>query len=120
MNRTYDNPQFEVVSLGTAQAVVSIPAKSAKYNSLSILDASALVGATPAAVTISVGNGTDVDAFGTITIAAGGTANDSAVVELNLTDAAWELIGDTERIVFTNTTAPAASVAGFNVVIGRY
>jgi len=122
MNRTYDNPQHEVVALAAAQAAVSIPAKSAKYSSLNVLDASALVGSSPAAVVISIGDGTDADRFGTINVAAGGTANESAEITLNLTDAAYELtsVSDVERIVFTNTTAPANAVAGLNVVIGRY
>lgn len=122
MNRSYDNPQFEIVSLGTAQTAVTIPAHSAKYQALSILDASALVGATPAAVEIQIGDGTDADRFGTITIAAGGTTGAPADVTLNLTDAAFELseVDNVSTITFTNATAPAGSVAGFNVVIGRY
>lgn len=121
-NHTYDYPLTETVDLGTAQAAVSVAGKSALYQSLSILDASCLVGSTPAAVTISIGDGTDADRFGTITVAAGGTANNSGVVTLNLTDAAYELnnVSDVERLVFTNTTAPANAVAGLKVVIGRY
>ncbi len=122
MNFTYDYPLLHTVTLGTAQAAVSVPGKTSKHQSVKIIDAFALVGASPAAVTISIGDGTDADRFGTITIAANGTANDSADVTVNLTDAAYELnrINDLERLVFTNTTAPAASVAGFEVVIGYY
>ncbi len=122
MNYTYDIPLLTTVSLGTAQAVVSAPGKTSKYQSVKVIDAFALVGANPAAVTISIGDGTDADRFGTITIAAGGTTNNAANVTLNLTDAAYELnrINDLERLVFTNTTSPSGAVAGFSVVLGYY
>lgn len=122
MNFTYDYPLLHTVTLGTAQSAVSVPGKTSKYQSVKIIDALALVGSSPAAVVISIGDGSDADRFGTINIAAGGSANDSAEVTLNLTDAAYELnrINDIERLVFTNSTAPGNSVSGFEVVIGYY
>ncbi len=122
MNFTYDYPLLHTVTLGTAQSAVSVPGKTSKHQSVKIVDAFALVGSSPAAVVISIGDGSDADRFGTINIAAGGTANNAAEVTLNLTDAAYELnrINDIERLVFTNSTAPGNSVAGFEVVIGYY
>jgi hypothetical protein len=118
-NHTYDYPLHRPVDLGTVNAVVRVPGQSGKYNRVKVVDATALVGSTPAAVTVSIGDGTDVDRYGTITVAAGGTANESADITLNLTDANFEIF-ELESLVFTNTTAPAGAVTDFKVFIGYF
>ena len=118
-NRTYDFPLTYAVNVGTAQAAVSVPGMTAQHNRIKIVDAFGLVGATAAAVTLSLGDGTTAALYGTITVAAGGTTNNSADVTLNLTQAAFEIV-DLERLVITNTTAPANSVAGFQVIVGYF
>ena len=118
-NRVYDFPLPYTVNVGTAQAVVNVPGHTAQLNRIKILDAFGLVGATPAAVTLSLGDGTTPNLYGTITVAAGGTANNSADVTLNLNQASFEIV-DLERLVITNTTAPANSLVGFQVVVGYF
>ncbi len=118
-NRTYDFPLTHSVDVGTAQAVVNVPGQTAQLNRIKIVDAFGLVGTTPAAVTLSLGNGTTPALYGTITVAAGGTNNQSADVTLNLTQAAFEIV-ELERLVITNTTAPANSLVGFQVVVGYF
>lgn len=118
-NRTYDFPLTHSVNVGDAQSATSVAGMTAQHNRIIILDAFGLIGSSPAAVTLSLGDGTDADAYGTITVAAGGSENNSADVTLNLNQAAFEII-DLERLVITNTTAPANAVAGFQVVVGYF
>ncbi len=117
-NRGYDFPLTYAVNVGTAQAAVSVPGQTAQLNRIKIVDAFGLVGTTPAAVTLSLGDGTTAALYGTITVAVG-TANTSADVTLNLNQASFEII-DLERLVITNTTAPANSLVGFQVVVGYF
>ncbi len=118
-NRGYDFPLTHSVTVGTAQAAVSVPGQTAQLNRVKIVDAFGLVGATPAAVTLSLGDGTTAAAYGTITVAAGGTTNNAADVTLNLNQASFEII-DLERLVITNTTSPAGALTGFVVVVGYF
>lgn len=118
-NYVYDYPLTDTLDVGNAQAVVSAPGTTAQHNRVKILDAFGLVGSTPAAVTLSLGDGTTPALYGTITVAAGGTANEAADVTLNLNQASFEII-DLERLVITNTTAPANAVSGFKVVVGYF
>ena len=118
-NRTYDFPLTHSVNVGNAQAVTSVAGMTALNNRIKIVDAFGLVGSSPAAVTLSLGDGTTAALYGTITVAAGGTTNNSADVTLNLTQQAYEII-DLERLVITNTTAPANAVSGFQVVVGYF
>ena len=123
-NRTYDFPLTHSVNVGTAQAAVNVPGMTAQLNRVKIIDAFGLVGATPAAVTLSLGDGTTAAAYGTITVAAGGTTNNAADVTLNLNQASFEIV-DLERLVITNTTSPAGALTGFTsggwllLIIGR-
>lgn len=120
-NNTYDYPLVAAIDLADAQAVVTIPAITALYSSIKVIDASALIGATPAAVQISIGDGTTAALYGTIDIAAAQTVGEGAVITLNLTPEAWKLNQDSPTtMVFTNTTAPAAAVAGLTVFVGYY
>lgn len=120
MNHTYDYPLPRAVDLADLQNLPeSVVAKTAVKNSVKIVDASAFVGATPAACTLSIGDGTTVDKYGTIEVAAGGTTGDAAVITLNLTADAYEII-DQEEVVITGTTAPAGAVTDFTLHFGYY
>lgn len=120
-NNTYDYPLVAEVDLADAQAVVTIPALTALYSSLKVLDASGIIGGTPAAVQISIGDGTTAALYGTIDIAAAQTIGEGAVITLNLTPAAYEINENSPTtMVFTNTVAPAAAIAGLKVFVGYY
>lgn len=118
-NRGYDFPLTHSVNVGTAQAAVTVPGTTAQLNRIKVVDAFGLVGSTPAAVTLSLGDGTTTNLYGTITVASGGTAGEAADVTLNLNQAHFEVV-DLARFVITNTTAPANSLTGFQVVVGYF
>lgn len=119
---SYDRPLVETVDLADAQTAIITAAATNDLNSVSILGASAIVGATPAACVISIGDGTTADKYGVINVAAGGTANKSAVVDVVLTDDGYKILNQPAGAVvkFTNTTAPAAALLSLKIILGHY
>jgi hypothetical protein len=101
------------------QSDATVPGQTAKFNSVKVLDVMALVGATPAAATLSLGDGTTADKYGTIVVASGGTTGDSADITLTLENDMFEAI-DTEKLVVTATSVAAGALVDLVVVIGYY
>lgn len=120
---SYSNP-LRVAYLmgqgGTAQANLRIPAKmevnGGETSNARIEAVGGMVGSSPAAFTVKFGDGTTVDKYGTLAVAAGGTANGRLPGKLTLNKANYEI--DAE--VITATAAAAADAAANVTVVVAY
>lgn len=120
-NRVYDYPLTAIAAVAAGTTAVSVVGKTANLNRIKVLDAYGFYTATaivaPANV-INIGDGTDADRYGTITITPGSGANTALEFTLNLNQENYEIY-DVERIVLTpNITA--GSVTGLQVVVGYF
>jgi len=116
---THDYPVHHEVILNDAQAVIEVASETSKYGIIKIVDVLGLVGSSPSAATISVGDGVSVDRYGTIEIASGGVSGNTLDTTLNLTSDA-ESISGISKLVFTNSSVPANAVTDLVVIIGYH